>query len=148
MEVPEKNLLAFRDSVCEVLSELNPDFAPGNRIFFADSYIAAGEVNDDTFEALQGLAPFGSGHTEPIFWLNKVKVLEQKLLSSDKHLKFLLQHDRFKYKKLSGLLWHKAADYKDNYVDQYIDILFTFGKETRGFGSKFYLQIVDLKFSE
>jgi len=148
MEVPEKNLLAFRDSVCEVLSELNPDFAPGNRIFFADSYIAAGEVNDDTFEALQGLAPFGSGHTEPIFWLNKVKVLEQKLLSSDKHLKFLLQHDRFKYKKLSGLLWHKAADYKDNYVDQYIDVLFTFGKETRGFGSKFYLQIVDLKFSE
>jgi len=148
MEVPEKNLEAFRDSVCEVLTELNPDFAPGNRIFFADSFIAAGEVNDTTFESLQGLAPFGSGHTEPVFWLNKVKVLEQKHLSNGKHLKFILQHDRFKYKKLSGLLWHKASDYNDNYVDEYIDLLFTFGKETRGFGSQFYLQIVDFKISE
>ena len=148
MEVPEENLMAFRESVCKVLPELNPDVKPGSRVFFADSRIVAGEVNDNTYDALQGLAPFGAGHTEPIFFLKNILVKEQKLLSGDKHLKFTLFDERFKYKKYSGLLWHKAADYPEDYVDKKIDILFQFGKETRGFGCKFYLQIIDIKICE
>ena len=117
-------------------------------MFFADSRIVAGEVNENTFETLQGLAPFGAGHTEPIFLLKNILVKEQKLLSGGKHIKFSLFDERFKFKKYSGLLWHKAADYPEDYVDKKIDILFQFGKETRGFGCKFYLQIIDIKISE
>ena len=145
MEVPEVNLIDFRANVCKTFTELNPDFAPGSRVFFADSRIVPGEVNDNTFDALQGLAPFGSGNPEPVFWLKNILVEDQKLLSSNKHLKFVLQNDKFKFKKYNGLLWHRAADYPEDYIGKNIDVLFTFGKETKGFGSKFYLQIVDIK---
>jgi single-stranded-DNA-specific exonuclease len=145
MTIPECNLELFRKNVCEMLTELNPDFAPGKRIFFADSRIVCGEINDTTFETLQGLAPFGAGNTDPIFWLQKVQVIEQQYLSGNKHLKLILFDDKLKFKKTSAILWHRAQDYVENYVGKNIDVLFTFGKETRGFGPKFYLSIVDLK---
>ena len=79
--------------------------------------------------------------------LKNVLVKEQNILSSGKHIKFIIHDEKFRYKKMSAILWHKAADYPDNFVDKKIDILFTFGKETRGFGQKFYLSIVDFKLS-
>jgi len=145
MTIPESNLELFRANVCEVLSDLNPDFSPGKRIFFADSRVVCGEVNDDTFESLQGLAPFGAGNNDPVFWLRNVMVSEQSYLSNEKHLKMILVDDKFRFKKVSSILWHRAQDYLDNYVGKKIDLLFTFGKETRGFGPKFYLSIVDFK---
>jgi single-stranded-DNA-specific exonuclease len=148
MEVPEQNLKAFRETLCEVLQDLNPDFVAGKKVYIADSRIVPGEINDNTFDALMGLAPFGSGHPEPVFWVKNLTVQDQKLLSSDKHLKLTLFHERVKYKKFSALLWHKAADYPDNYVDKNIDVLFSFGKETRGFGAKFYLNMVDFRLSD
>ena len=148
MEVPEDNLLSFRQAICEILPELNPEFIAGKKVFIADSRIVPGEINDNTFDSLQGLAPFGSGHPEPVFWVKNLTVQDQKLLSSDKHLKFTLYHERVKYKKFSALLWHKASDYVGDYVDKKIDVLFSFGKENRGFGPKFYLNIIDFRISE
>jgi len=148
MEVPENNLLSFRQAICEILPELNPEFIAGKKVFIADSRIVPGEINDNTFDSLQGLAPFGSGHPEPVFWVKNLTVQDQKLLSSDKHLKFTLYHERVKYKKFSALLWHKASDYVGDYVDKKIDVLFSFGKENRGFGPKFYLNIIDFRISE
>lgn len=148
MEVPLENLNEFQNKICETLVELNSEFIPGKRIFFADSKIVAGEINDNTFDSLQEIAPFGSGHPEPIFWLRNILVEEQKLLSNDKHLKLILKDDRLKFKKISALLWHKAEDYKNDYVGKKIDLLFTFAKENRNFGAKFYLTIVDIKISE
>jgi len=147
MTIPEENLIDFRNATCEVLSALNPDFAPGKRIFLADSRIVPGEINDSVYESLQGLGPFGSGHPEPVFLLKNVLVKEQKILSSGKHIKLILHDEKFKYKKMSAILWHKAADYQEDFVEKKIDILFTFGKESMGFGQKFYLSIVDMKFS-
>jgi hypothetical protein len=72
-------------------------------------------------------------------------VSEQSYLSNEKHLKMILVDDKFRFKKVSSILWHRAQDYLDNYVGKKIDLLFTFGKETRGFGPKFYLSIVDFK---
>ena len=145
MTIPENNLENFRKEVCKVLTNLNPDFLPGNRVFFADSRIVCGEINDHTFETLQGLAPFGAGNTDPIFWLQNIKVVEQNYLSNDKHLKLILADDKLKFKKVSAILWHKAQEYMNDYVDKTIDVLFTFGKENKGFGAKFYLNIVDIK---
>ncbi len=148
MEIPENNLLSFRQAICEILPELNPEFIAGKKVFIADSRIVPGEINDNTFDSLQGLAPFGSGHPEPVFWVKNLTVQDQKLLSSDKHLKLTLYHERVKYKKFSALLWHKASDYAGDYVDKKIDVLFSFGKENRGFGPKFYLNIIDFRISE
>ncbi|NBV35581.1 MAG: hypothetical protein EBR81_17765, partial [Proteobacteria bacterium] len=53
----------------------------------------------------------GSGHPEPVFLLKNVLVKEQKILSSGKHIKLILHDEKFKYKKMSAILWHKAADY-------------------------------------
>ena len=147
MTIPESNLESFRGAVCEVLTGLNPDFAPGKRLFIADSRIVPGEVSDSVYESLQGLAPFGSGHPEPVFMLKNVLVKEQKILSNGKHIKFIIYDDKFRFKKMSAILWHKAAEYSGDFVDKKIDILFTFGKESRGFGQKFYLSIVDFKLS-
>jgi single-stranded-DNA-specific exonuclease len=148
MEVPEGKLEAFRSAVCDVLSTLNPDYTPGKKVYFADSKMVHGEINDTVFEKLQGLAPFGSGHPDPVFWVKDLLVSEQKYLSNEKHLKLTLVSDKLKYKRVSALLWHRAGDYKGDYVDKKIDVLFTFGKESKSYGSKFFMQIVDMKLSE
>jgi single-stranded-DNA-specific exonuclease len=148
MEVPEENLEDFRKAVCDALVDQNPDFSPGKKVIYADTRVVAGEINDDTFEGLQKLAPFGAGHTDPIFWLKNIQVAEQQLLSSEKHLKLILSSEKLKYKKISAILWHKASDYFDDYVNKKIDLLFTFGKEKKTFGSKYYLNIIDFKISE
>lgn len=145
MTIPEKNLNNFREIMCQVLEEQNPDFSPGNRVFFVDSRIVPGEVNDKTYDSLQQIAPFGSGNTDPIFWLKNILVSDQQYMSGDKHLKLIVTDDKFKNKKISAVLWHKAHDFNENYVGKKIDLLFTFGKESRGFGAKFYLSIVDFR---
>jgi single-stranded DNA-specific DHH superfamily exonuclease len=107
----------------------------------------AGEINDNTYEKLLTLAPFGSGHPEPVFWIRNLLVEDQKILKSGKHIKFTLSDNNLKYKKVSALLWHKAADYPEDYIGKKIDLLFTFSKETQNYGV-FYLSIVDIKFAE
>jgi hypothetical protein len=79
--------------------------------------------------------------------LKNILVKEQNILSGGKHVKFIIYDDKFRFKKMSAILWHKAADYSGDFVDKKIDILFTFGKESRGFVQKFYLSIVDFKLS-
>jgi single-stranded-DNA-specific exonuclease len=147
MEVPESNLINFREQLCKIIVELNPEFAPGKIIYTADSRIVPGDINDQLFDSLQGLAPFGSGHPEPVFWVRNLKVKEQKYLSGGKHLKLTLESDKLKFKKVPGLLWHKASDYSEDYTDKNVDILFSFGKESQNYGSKFYLNILDFKIS-
>jgi single-stranded-DNA-specific exonuclease len=147
MEIPQDNLLTFREKVCETLTLLNPDFAPGKKIYYADSKIVPGEINDNTFESLNTLAPFGSGHPEPVFWVRNMVVESQTLLSSNKHIKFILSNSNLKFKKVSALLWHKAADFPDDYTGKSVDLLFSFSKETQGFGS-FYLSVIDIKLSD
>jgi single-stranded-DNA-specific exonuclease len=148
MEVPEDNLISFREAVCNVIQILNPEFSAGKKVLIADTRIVPGEINDKLYDILQGLAPFGSAHPEPVFWVKGLRVLEQKLLSSDKHLKLTVCDERTTYKKISALLWFRAADYKEDYTNKKVDVLFSFGKENRTFASKFYLNIVDLRISE
>lgn len=148
MEVPESNLKEFRQRIGETLLKLNPDFAPGVITYLVDSRIVPGELSDNVFEALSGLAPFGSGHPEPIFWVKNLYVEEQKLLSSDKHLKLIVSDKGIKFKKVSALIWHRAKDFPDTYAGKKVDLLFTFGKESLNFGQKFYLNVVDIKLSE
>lgn len=148
MEVPLDNLKQFRQATSDVLTKLNPNIQIGKKTFFIDSRIVAGEINEHTYNDLLGLAPFGAGNPEPVFMLKGILVQEQKLLSSDKHIKFSLFHKKFQYNKLSALLWHRAADYPDDYVNKTVDIIFTFGKENKSYGTKFYLSIIDMKLSE
>ena len=148
MEIHENNLMEFREKVCQTLLKLNPDFSFDKIVHYADSRIVTGEINNNLYESLLSLAPFGASNPEPIFWVKNVAVEEQKFLSDGKHLKLILGDPKFRFKKQSAILWHKAENYKEDYVGKKLDILFTFGKETRGFGAKFYLSVVDLKFSD
>jgi single-stranded-DNA-specific exonuclease len=146
MTVPETNLDHFREMICEIVMKQNPEFVPGHKVFHVDSRIVAGDVNDYTFDSLMNLAPFGSGNPDPVFWIRNVKVVDQKFLSGGKHLKLILEDEKFKNKKISAVLWHKASNYVDSYLSKKIDVLFTFGKETTtNYGAKFYLSIVDFK---
>ena len=126
----------------------------GTGIFAITGSLAAGNKRMDVFGVLVlGLVTAIGGGTLrdlllgqcPVFWIKNITILEQKLLSSEKHIKFILQDDRFKFKKVSALLWHRAAEYTEDYVGKKADFIFTFGKESKGFGAKFYLQIVDFK---
>ncbi len=148
MEVPENNLEAFRKAVCETLVELNPEFESGKRVLVADSRIVPGEINDNTYEKLQGLAPFGASHPEPVFWVKNLTVQDQKYLSNSRHIKLIVAHDKFRYKKLSAILWFKGHDYQDNYIGKKVDILFSFSKESMSYGPKFYMQMLDFRLSE
>ena len=66
-------------------------------------------------------------------------------MKDGKHLKLVISDDKLKFKKINANLWHKAQDYLEQYVDKKIDLLFTFSKDNKGYGQKFYLNVVDLK---
>jgi single-stranded-DNA-specific exonuclease len=147
MSITIDNLETFRDKLSDVFAELNSDFKSGKRILIADSIIFPGDITEATYDSLQGLAPFGSGHPEPVFWLKNVTVSEQSLMKDGKHLKLVIADEKLKFKKTNANLWHKAQDYLSDYVDKKVDILFTFGKDNKGYGQKFYLNVIDFKLS-
>lgn len=60
-----------------------------NNFLYFDAILAPSAVNEDFFQNIEILSPFGSGNSEPIFVLEDVKIIKSTLLS-DKHFKVLM----------------------------------------------------------
>jgi single-stranded-DNA-specific exonuclease len=69
-------------------------------------------IDRDFWQQLQRLAPFGTGHSTPVFWSRSCRVLEQRLLRGG-HLQLLLGQGEARVQAM-GWRWQGAADLPDS----------------------------------
>ena len=60
-----------------------------NTNLYLDSTIAPSALNEDFFEDINCLAPFGSGNSEPRFVIENIKVISTSVVGND-HIKSIL----------------------------------------------------------
>ncbi|MDP2671735.1 MAG: single-stranded-DNA-specific exonuclease RecJ [bacterium] len=74
----------FREKMIKTAEELltEEQLTPVLKI---DAQVEAEEINDQLFEAVRDLEPFGMGNPEPVFLLREVEVLEEKPVGKEKN---------------------------------------------------------------
>tara|TARA_Y100000590_G_scaffold470160_1_gene662421 strand:- start:163 stop:1911 length:1749 start_codon:yes stop_codon:yes gene_type:complete len=86
--IDEKKIDTFRDFLIKNYENSKIDFS---NIFnlLVDSVIAPSAINEEFYEDVYNLAPFGVGNGEPKFVIENLKVIKSNLIS-DKHIKSIL----------------------------------------------------------
>jgi len=78
----------FKEFVFRKFRSINMNLEEKKNYYF-DSEIAPSAVNNDFFEKINLLAPFGSGNPEPRFIIQNVKLINSKIVG-EKHIKSVL----------------------------------------------------------
>ena len=86
--VIEKNIPLFRDLLIKSYEKVFKNFIAEKNLYL-DSLIAPSALNEDFYNEINLLAPFGSGNKEPTFMIENLKVLSTDIISN-MHIKTLL----------------------------------------------------------
>ena len=81
------NLNDFKDFI---LKDFLKKMPTKNFSFFYDTEISSQAINQDFFEDLKKLEPFGTGNPNPTFLIKNLRVTRTKILK-DKHLSVILK---------------------------------------------------------
>jgi len=87
--IDKKNIPKFRDYLIKNYEKLNID-ASKNSNLYIDTIISASALNEDFYEEINCLAPFGSGNNEPKFVIENTKVISINVVGIN-HIKLVLQ---------------------------------------------------------
>jgi len=86
--INEDKISIFRDILIKNFEKFNKDSSKELNLYL-DSIISPTALNEDFFQQIDSLAPFGSGNSEPKFAIENIKVLSSSLVS-DMHIKAIL----------------------------------------------------------
>ena len=87
--IKEKNIPEFRDFL---IKNIKKTFTSTSNIvnLYLDDVLAPSALNEKFYDEIQGLAPFGSGNSEPKFVVENLLVIESNLIVN-KHIKSILK---------------------------------------------------------
>ena len=85
--IDKKNIPLFRDFIIKEFEKKNKLTSEIN--LYLDSTIAPTAVNENFYQEINSLAPFGSGNSEPKFVIENLRVLNSKVVG-DEHVKSIL----------------------------------------------------------
>lgn len=108
-----------------------------------DSILESEEINNELYNAIKKLEPFGEGNPEPTFLMRNVKAIQpfRFLGRNGETIKGFIE----KNGKVFELLGNKMSDYKDSIKDvKVLDIIFTLEKHYWSKGD-FLFKIKDLR---
>ncbi len=86
--IKEANISKFTDYLVKNFEKKKIDTNKYNDLYF-DSIIAPSALNEDFFDEINYLAPFGSGNSEPKFIIENLKVISSTFVG-DNHIKSIL----------------------------------------------------------
>ena len=86
--IEEKKIDLFKDFINKKFTKIQNTLNKSNNLFF-DSKISPSAINENFFEEIQTLSPFGSGNPEPKFVIENLKILKSYIVG-EKHIKTLL----------------------------------------------------------
>jgi len=90
-----------------------------------DAELILEEIDEELYDELQSLAPFGMGNPEPVFVVRQVHVQRPSCVAK-KHLRFSLQQDGYSVPCIA----FGMAQRQDEVVGNPIDVLFQIGMNT------------------
>ena len=100
--IDEKNISNFRDTLINSFSKSEAAI-PKDLALYLDTVIAPSAINEDFFEEINYLSPFGSGNNEPKFVVEDIKVVSSKIVGRDHISSILVGKDGTTFK---GFLWN------------------------------------------
>ncbi len=86
--IKEEKIPLLRDFLISNFSKLNLNLSQSLNLHL-DTIIAPSALNEEFYEEINSLAPFGSGNSEPKFVIENIKVISQKIVA-DSHIKLIL----------------------------------------------------------
>jgi single-stranded-DNA-specific exonuclease len=100
--IKQKNIEIFREQLIKSYEKNNINLSENYNLYL-DSIIAPSALNDDFYQQINSLAPFGPGNNEPKFVIENIKVIASNIVG-DNHIKtVLLGSDGFKFR---GFAWN------------------------------------------
>ena len=84
----EEKITIFRNFLIKNFEKICSGYSK-NINFHLDTIIAPSALNEEFYEEINSLAPFGSGNSEPKFVIENIKVISQKIVA-DSHIKLIL----------------------------------------------------------
>ena len=87
--IKEKNIDIFRDFLIKNFEKLQNNSSSLYNLYL-DSKIAPSAINEDFYELIDSLAPFGSGNSEPKFMIENLKVIKSNIVGEN-HIKAILK---------------------------------------------------------
>ncbi len=100
--IKKENISIFRDFLISNFNKLNIN--PSQEInLYIDTIIAPSALNEEFYEQVNKLAPYGSGNAEPKFVIENIKVISANIVGNN-HIKLIMSgKDGFVFK---GFVWN------------------------------------------
>lgn len=109
-------------------------------VIWADAEITMGDVNDDNFDSLNRLAPFGAANPSPLFMSRNLRVIDAIPLSDGSHLKLLLaDQSNINRSPVEAVVWRAGHMYDVIRQRKRVDLLY--GIERRDWKGDVHLQL-------
>ena len=142
-ELAIDNIPAMREALNEYASTIVGD--PTNiKEIEVDSKLLFSEINYKTYNHLLKLSPFGSGHTNPVFFTKELEISEIKKMSEGKHVKFRLTNGKSWITANGWRKGHLADNFK---VKDLVDVVYTLEVDTFAGKNNLALILEDIKHS-
>lgn len=100
--IKEKNIPIFRDFIIKDFERSNLKSAADFNLYI-DAIIAPSALNEEFFNEINSLAPFGSGNSEPKFVIENIKVISSNIAGNNHIISILSGKDGTVFK---GFTWN------------------------------------------
>ncbi len=89
--IKEEKIEEFKDFINKCFLKIKKDFKKNDEIFY-DSIISPAALNENFYQEINSLSPFGSGNPEPRFVIENLVILKSSIVG-EKHIKSVLAGD-------------------------------------------------------
>ena len=89
--IKEEKIEEFKDFINKCFLKIKKDFKKNDEIFY-DSIISPAALNENFYQEINSLSPFGSGNPEPRFVIENLEILKSSIVG-EKHIKSVLGGD-------------------------------------------------------
>tara|TARA_Y100000590_G_scaffold103595_1_gene117723 strand:- start:2854 stop:4602 length:1749 start_codon:yes stop_codon:yes gene_type:complete len=111
--IKHKNIESFREILIKNFEKKN--ISDNNKNLYLDSAIAPSALNENFFNDVNSLAPFGSGNNEPRFVIENIKVLKSDIIAEN-HIRTLFSgNDGSVFK---GFAWNAKSGPLEPYLNK------------------------------
>ena len=98
--IEKEKIPIFRDFLIKNFEKFY-EYSTRNLNLYLDTVIAPSALNEDFFQEVNSLAPFGSGNTEPKFVIEEITVIESNIVGNVHIRSILLGKDGSKFKSFA-----------------------------------------------
>ncbi|MCK5509933.1 single-stranded-DNA-specific exonuclease RecJ [Candidatus Parcubacteria bacterium] len=139
----EKNLNNFIDKIKNIAKkEITQDMM--KPIVKIDAILNFEEINEDLYEKISALAPYGQGNERSVFLSENIRIFDITTMGMDgQHIKFKLKNDKSGF--INAISFNGAEKWKDFAINDNINIVYNLDLNVFNGRSEVQLKVIDIK---